>query len=31
VRRHSFISNRIFSRLEQIELKRWSNALKRGN
>jgi glycosyltransferase involved in cell wall biosynthesis len=31
VRRNSFISNRIFSRLEQIELKRWSNALKRGN
>jgi glycosyltransferase involved in cell wall biosynthesis len=31
VRRRSFISNRIFSRLEQIELKRWSNALKSGD
>jgi glycosyltransferase involved in cell wall biosynthesis len=30
VRKHSFISDRIFSRLEQIELKRWSNALKSG-
>jgi len=30
VKRRSFISNRIFSRLEQIELKRWSNALKSG-
>jgi len=31
VRRRSFISNRIFSRLEQFELKRWSNALKSGD
>jgi glycosyltransferase involved in cell wall biosynthesis len=27
-RRRSFISNRIFSRIEQIELKRWFTALK---
>jgi hypothetical protein len=29
-RRPSFISNRIFSRIEQIELKRWSTAPKAG-
>ena len=27
-RRRSFISNRIFSRIEQMELKRWATALK---
>jgi hypothetical protein len=31
VRRRSFISNRIFSFLEDIALKRWSNALKSGD